>query len=240
MGTRIARWNPWQNIADACVHCGKCRENCAFLDKYEMDLGDVTKLQEHVYGCFLCGNCDRVCPAGISGRQLFQNLRRMQVRDGKLEKKPYSFVLKEKKDYNSGITEMPRRGGCCSRAATSLRCFRRPTGKSRTCARPRHRNGVRLLRKAHCGAGALPGRGANREPNQPGTGESGHRRGDYHLPELLLFLKGTNSSTSEIHLRGASGVGPGDFRAEGYRDSDSVPGPNRSGMVRRHLQTVGI
>ena len=37
-----------QNIADACVHCGKCRENCAFLDKYEMDLGDVTKLQEHV------------------------------------------------------------------------------------------------------------------------------------------------------------------------------------------------
>ena len=88
-----------QNIADACVHCGKCRENCAFLDKYEMDLGDVTKLQEHVYGCFLCGNCDRVCPAGISGRQLFQNLRRMQVRDGKLEEKPYSFVLKEKKDY---------------------------------------------------------------------------------------------------------------------------------------------
>lgn len=88
-----------QNIADACVHCGKCRENCAFLDKYEMDLGDVTKSQEHVYGCFLCGNCDRVCPAGISGRQLFQNLRRMQVRDGKLEEKPYSFVLKEKKEY---------------------------------------------------------------------------------------------------------------------------------------------
>lgn len=82
-----------QNIADACVHCGKCRENCAFLDKYEMDLGDVTKLQEHIYGCFLCGNCDRVCPAGISGRQLFQNLRRMQVRDGKLEEKPYSFCL---------------------------------------------------------------------------------------------------------------------------------------------------
>lgn len=88
-----------QQLSSACIHCGQCTNHCDFLSKYEMDLGDVERLRSHTYGCFLCGECDRVCPMGIRGSYLFLQLRRMQVRDGGLEEKPYSFVLNEKRNY---------------------------------------------------------------------------------------------------------------------------------------------
>lgn len=102
------KWEKWnedislsqlQMKADACIHCGKCQEACAFLSKYQMDLGDVSRLQDHLWGCFLCGKCSQVCPSDIRGEELFKDLRRMEVRDGNCDMKAYSFVLKEKRDY---------------------------------------------------------------------------------------------------------------------------------------------
>ena len=131
MNSKFEKWDEsgtlefLQKVADACVHCGKCRESCAFLDKYEMDLGDVSKLQEHVYGCFLCGNCDRVCPVGISGRQ---ELPKCHGGPGAVPGLQFSFHVPEDQPKNFGPVQ----------------------GQG-------NRNGVRLLRKAHCGAGALSG-----------------------------------------------------------------------------------
>ena len=43
--------------ADKCIHCHVCQENCSFLKKYGLDIGDTEKLNKLAYHCFLCGKC---------------------------------------------------------------------------------------------------------------------------------------------------------------------------------------
>ena len=50
-----------------CTHCGVCTENCEFLKKYDLTIGDTEKLSKMAYHCFLCGKCSKVCPQGIDG-----------------------------------------------------------------------------------------------------------------------------------------------------------------------------
>lgn len=87
--------------ADTCVHCHLCQKNCAFLNKYKIDIGDTDQLQKLAMHCFLCGKCSLVCPKGIDGREIVLNMRKKKVseRSGKLEEKGYGLLLWEKKDY---------------------------------------------------------------------------------------------------------------------------------------------
>ena len=87
--------------AEACTHCHACQEQCEFLKKYGIDIGDTEQLEELAYHCFLCGKCTEVCPEGIDGRAYILELRRKQVEKsgGTFEKKGYGMLLKEKRDY---------------------------------------------------------------------------------------------------------------------------------------------
>lgn len=87
--------------APKCVHCHICRENCAFLDKYGIDIGDTKRLNELAYHCFLCGRCSEVCPVGIDGRQAVADMRRRQVSEdkGAYVNKQYKRMISEKQDY---------------------------------------------------------------------------------------------------------------------------------------------
>lgn len=76
-----------------CVHCHICRKHCPFLTKYQMDIGDIQKLNKLAYHCFLCGKCSEVCPENIDGRELILNMRRKQMG------KNYGMLLWEKKNY---------------------------------------------------------------------------------------------------------------------------------------------
>ncbi len=82
------------NGADKCVHCHKCQKNCSFLSKYSIDIGDMDKLQELAYHCFLCGKCTEVCPIDIDGREEILNIRRQQQKTS-----DYKGMLSEKQDY---------------------------------------------------------------------------------------------------------------------------------------------
>lgn len=84
-----------------CVHCHICQENCAFLGKYGIDIGDTDRLNELAYHCFLCGRCSEVCPVGIDGRQAVVDMRRAQVKQdgGAFVNKKYKRMVSEKKDY---------------------------------------------------------------------------------------------------------------------------------------------
>ena len=84
-----------------CVHCHKCRDHCAFLKKYNIDIGDGDKLRELAYHCFQCGTCTTVCPVHIDGKAVILEMRRDRVQDGSagLDDKRYRFLLWEKKDY---------------------------------------------------------------------------------------------------------------------------------------------
>lgn len=87
--------------AEACIHCHLCRKNCAFLEKYKIDIGDTEKLRELAMHCFLCGRCTEVCPEGIDGREIILEMRRRTAASngGRLREKGYSMLLWEKSDY---------------------------------------------------------------------------------------------------------------------------------------------
>lgn len=84
-----------------CVHCHVCRQNCVFLDRYELDIGDTERLKELAMHCFLCGRCTQVCPKDIDGRGVILEIRRQAVQEnkGRLKDKGYGLLLWEKKDY---------------------------------------------------------------------------------------------------------------------------------------------
>ena len=90
-----------QRAREQCVHCHRCQENCLFLKKYGLDLGDVEQLEKLAYHCFLCGACLDVCPVGIDGRELFLEMRRSQVSEngGVCRERGYGFLLAEKENY---------------------------------------------------------------------------------------------------------------------------------------------
>ena len=87
--------------ASECVHCHLCRDNCAFLSKYGIDIGDTAQLRELAYHCFLCGKCTEVCPINIDGRQTVLDLRRERVAAGEEASvvKAYKGLIREKRDY---------------------------------------------------------------------------------------------------------------------------------------------
>ena len=63
------------NTVEACTHCHVCQNQCEFLKKYGIDIGDTEKLKELSYHCFLCGKCTEVCPENIDGREYILNYR---------------------------------------------------------------------------------------------------------------------------------------------------------------------
>lgn len=87
-------------VEEACIHCHKCRRHCAFLQKYQIDIGDTERLRELAYHCFLCGKCTEVCPVGIDGREYILSLRRQsrQSQTGKQDQ-DHRLLLWEKQNY---------------------------------------------------------------------------------------------------------------------------------------------
>lgn len=87
--------------ASKCVHCHLCQENCTFLSKYGIDIGDTDRLDELAYHCFLCGRCSEVCPLDIDGRKVVADMRRRQVKEdqGAFVNRKYKRMISEKKDY---------------------------------------------------------------------------------------------------------------------------------------------
>lgn len=84
----------------ACIRCGKCRENCVFLKKYGLVIGDTEALAKLSYHCFLCGRCTEVCPMGIDGRAVLLQLRQAAAAPNKRPpEKGYGLLIWEKKNY---------------------------------------------------------------------------------------------------------------------------------------------
>ena len=90
-----------KSLVDDCTHCHACQNQCEFLKKYGIDIGDTKELEKLAYHCFLCGKCTEVCPEGIDGRLYILELRRKQTEasGGEVKEKGYGMLLKEKRDY---------------------------------------------------------------------------------------------------------------------------------------------
>ncbi len=100
-----------------CISCGVCRQNCDFLEKYQLDFSDEIKLAPLIDHCFLCGLCTEVCPHGVNGKALVLELRKQKVSNAKgrsnknlllqLEKGNYLF-----KNYRHGKAKTVLFPGC--------------------------------------------------------------------------------------------------------------------------------
>lgn len=89
-----------QDQESVCIHCHLCRKNCAFLSKYQLDIGDTKQLWELAYHCFLCGRCTAVCPKGIDGRAVILEMRREKAaKKQSLAEPAVKLLLAEKKNY---------------------------------------------------------------------------------------------------------------------------------------------
>lgn len=84
-----------------CINCKACTRHCDFLAKYDLVIGEYEKLEKLAYHCFLCGECSRVCPKGIDGKNIILNIRKKQVSNDKysLKEKGYNGIVLEKKNY---------------------------------------------------------------------------------------------------------------------------------------------
>jgi len=78
------------HIASACIHCGRCARECAFLQRY----GDPGQLAESYrctddqqdiipFSCSLCGLCRETCPRDLDMPGLFLEMRRAIVALGR-------------------------------------------------------------------------------------------------------------------------------------------------------------
>lgn len=84
-----------------CTNCNICKNNCVFLTKYDINIGDVEQLYDLAYHCFLCGRCNQVCPEKIRGRDIILAMRQ-EIGDnngGKPPGKGYKSLIMEKSDY---------------------------------------------------------------------------------------------------------------------------------------------
>ncbi len=82
-----------------CISCGKCKANCEFLSKYELDFSDEEKLRKLAYHCMLCGKCTQVCPIGIDGRNRILQMRIAKVQSQKGKISGYQVLRGEKVNY---------------------------------------------------------------------------------------------------------------------------------------------
>ncbi len=76
-------------IAEECVNCGICVQECAFLQEYGSPrqlasrwLGAKEGIHTYSFECSLCGLCSGVCPKGLDPSAMFLSMRRELVSRG--------------------------------------------------------------------------------------------------------------------------------------------------------------
>lgn len=79
-----------ETIATKCIRCGKCRKECAFLEKYGFpgDVAENYEAQRTLYSrmpfeCSLCGLCTANCPHDLDMTAMFLDMRRQAVASGR-------------------------------------------------------------------------------------------------------------------------------------------------------------
>ncbi|MDO4594943.1 MAG: heterodisulfide reductase-related iron-sulfur binding cluster, partial [Tissierellia bacterium] len=63
-------------VKDQCIKCDRCKKNCDFLEKYDINLFDFTNGEDLRFSCFLCDKCKQVCPKDLSGKDLALEFRK--------------------------------------------------------------------------------------------------------------------------------------------------------------------
>jgi|GEM_PF-610822 Fe-S oxidoreductase len=86
-------------IAEQCIGCGICREDCQLLQEIDEDPSAIAlrgPTMDEAYACFLCNQCEAVCPLDLSPGRMFAERREEAVRNGEIDIEELRYVFPDR------------------------------------------------------------------------------------------------------------------------------------------------
>lgn len=86
-------------IAEQCIGCDLCKDGCLLLEEIDQELVDIATRNpevEEAYACFLCGQCEAVCPLGLSPANMFAQRRAEAVAAGEIDIDEFRYMFPDR------------------------------------------------------------------------------------------------------------------------------------------------
>ncbi len=87
------------DIAEQCIGCDLCKEGCLLLEEIDQDLVEIASREievDEAYGCFLCGQCEAVCPIGLSPGKMFEKKRADAVAAEEIDMNEFRYMFPDR------------------------------------------------------------------------------------------------------------------------------------------------
>jgi len=94
----------FREVAEGCIECGLCREDCPFLQKHglprwigEACLSSDGRQLTKAFECSLCGLCTALCPVHVDPMGMILDMRRKAVHEGRGDDSRHRVLLNYEK-----------------------------------------------------------------------------------------------------------------------------------------------
>lgn len=91
--------NAQTSIAEQCIGCGICREDCMLLQEIDEDPAAIAlrgPTMDEAYACFLCNQCEAVCPLNLSPGRMFAERREEAVQSGEIDIEEFRYMFPDR------------------------------------------------------------------------------------------------------------------------------------------------
>jgi len=86
-------------IAEQCIACKICCEDCLLLqeiDEAPADIASRGATVDEAYACFLCGQCEAVCPLHLSPKKMFADRREEAVKADEIDIEEFRYMFPDR------------------------------------------------------------------------------------------------------------------------------------------------
>lgn len=87
------------SITEQCIACNLCCEDCLLLEEIGEDPAAIAArgaTVDEAYACFLCGQCEAVCPVNLSPGKMFASRRKDAVQAGEIDIDEYRYMFPDR------------------------------------------------------------------------------------------------------------------------------------------------
>lgn len=86
-------------IAEQCIACGACSEDCLLLqeiDEAPAAIASRGATVDEAYACFLCGQCEAVCPLELNPKKMFADRRKEAVQAHEIDIEEFRYLFPDR------------------------------------------------------------------------------------------------------------------------------------------------
>ena len=86
-------------IAEQCIACNACSEDCLLLQEIGEDPAAIAErgaTVDEAYACFLCGQCEAVCPVDLSLKKMFNECRNEAVQADEIDIEQFRYMFPDR------------------------------------------------------------------------------------------------------------------------------------------------